>query len=246
MEHFWDTAETIPAGLGFSHFGGVHLAWLGAAAVLALVCILGYRAMGQRGRGIFRKTVAGLLVADELFKQVPMLILGRFLPDYLPLHLCSINIFLIAWHAWRPGRLVGNSLYAVCIPGALAALLFPTWTDMPPANFMHIHSFTVHILLALYPLVLTAGGDIRPEPQVLPRALGLLVALAAVAFGCNLILDTNFMFLMYAEEGNPLYWFRQNWGSHLLGFPVIIAGIVVVLYGPMALFRRLKKGNRVG
>ena len=39
MEHFWDTEETIPAGLGFSHFGGVHLAWLGAAAVLAVVYV---------------------------------------------------------------------------------------------------------------------------------------------------------------------------------------------------------------
>lgn len=105
-----------------------------------------------------------------------MLTHGAFLPKYLPLHLCSIHIILIAVHAVRPSKGLENFLYAIWIPGALAALLFPAWTPLPPANFMRIHSAAVHILPAAYPIMLTAGGDIRPAVRELPRTLLLLLA----------------------------------------------------------------------
>lgn len=56
-----------------------------------------------------------------------------------------------------------------------------------------------------------------------------------------MLLDTNFMFLAEAEQGNPLYWFRQNWGSHLLGYPVLIAAVLIAMYLPLELYRKLKK-----
>ena len=182
-----------------------------------------------------------VVLLDEVYKQVPLFVNGYFNLGYLPLHLCSINIFLIAFHALRPTKTVGNFLYTVCIPGAMAALLFPAWNALPGANFMVIHSFTVHILLALYPIVLTVGGDIRPELKELPKALLLLVGLAGFALGCNLLMNTNFMFLMYAEPGNPLYLFEELWGSHLLGFPVIITGVLLVMHAPWVVCTKMRK-----
>ena len=241
MEYFWCTADNIPNGVGFAHFDGLHLAWLAALVVItAAFCII-YRHLGRKERSIWKKTVACLLIADELFKLIPMIFMGTFRLAYLPFQLCSINIFLIVYHAWRPGKLLDNFLYTVCIPGAMAALLFPSWTELPAANYMCIHSFTVHILLVMYPVVLTAAGEIRPELKELPKSMVLLVALAGLALMLNLLWDTNFMFLMWADKGNPLYWFGKNWGSHLLGFPVIIAAVIVVLYGPIELYRKLKK-----
>ena len=241
MEYFWYTSDNIPKGLGFSHFGGLHLAWLAAFVVITVLSCFSYRRMGQKGRGILKKTAACLLIADELFKLIPMLILGTFRVAYLPFQLCSMNIFLIVYHAWKPGKLLDNFLYAVCIPGALAALLFPTWTKLPAVNYMCIHSFTVHILLAMYPIVLTAAGEIQPQLKELPKSLLLLVVLACFALVLNLLWGTNFMFLMRADKGNPLYWFGQHWGSHLLGFPVIIAAVAVALYTPWEVLRKIKK-----
>ena len=121
-----------------------------------------------------RFTFAVLLIADELFKVIGLAAYGNYTPQYLPLHLCSINILLTAVHAVKPSRLLDNFLYVVCIPAAVAALLFPTWTALPAANFMHIHSFTVHILLAVYPIMLTAGGDIQPRLRFIPNCLAFL------------------------------------------------------------------------
>lgn len=241
MNHFWETVEVIPEGIGFAHYGPDHLWWLAAFVVVTVLnCVL-YRHLGQKGRRIWRYAVAALLVLDEVYKQIPLVVTGLFTLGYLPLHLCSINIFVIAFHAIKPTKAVGNFLYTVCIPGAMAALLFPTWNALPAANFMLIHSFTVHMLLALYPIVLTVTGDIRPELREVPKALLLLVGLAAVALVCNLLMDTNFMFLMSADPGNPLYLFKELWGSHLLGFPVIIAGILLVMHTPWVVAKRIKK-----
>ena len=162
MSYFFDTTETIPEGMGFSSFDPTHLIWLGAFLATAFLCSLLYRRLPANDRRRMRFIFAALLIADELFKVIGLAAHGNYTPRYLPLHLCSINIILIAVHAVKPSRLLDNFLYVVCIPAAVAALLFPTWTSLPVANFMHIHSFTVHILLAVYPIMLTAGGDIQP------------------------------------------------------------------------------------
>ena len=165
MEHFWDTIETIGAGYGFSLFGARHLATLALfVGFAALSCKL-YKEADEKKRAGLRKLFALLLLADEAFKQIGLQIGGNFDASYLPLHLCSINIFLIALHAWRPSEALDNFLYYICIPAATAALLFPTWTSLPAMNFMFLHSTSVHILLAVYPMMLFAAGDIRPSAK---------------------------------------------------------------------------------
>lgn len=241
MRYFFETVETVPEGLGFALFSPFHLTWLAAGAVVIILCCFWYKKLSQTGKTRWKKTVAVLLLADELFKMVVLYICKGYNWTYLPLHLCSINLFVVAWHAWKPGNFLGNFLYTICIPGALAALLFPSWASLPAGSAMCIHSFTVHILLVMYPVVLTAAGEIRPDWKKIPACIGLLLAMAVPIYGINLLLDTNFMFLMYAESGNPLYLFEQMWGSHLLGFPVIIAGVLLVMQGPVVLYNRLKK-----
>lgn len=241
MKYFLETSDTIPEGLGFAHFDGTHLTWLAIGAVLIAANCLLYRRLKPEGRDKWNKIMAVLLIANELFKHTMLLIGGNFEAAYLPLHLCSINIFLIAIHAWRPSVMLSNFLYTVCIPGAMAALLFPSWTKLPVLNFMHLHSSTIHIQLVMYPLVLAVNGVLKPSAKGIPKCLALLVLLAGVALVANLIFDTNFMFLMEAEKGNPLYVFEQIFGNHLIGFPILITAVLVVMYVPMELYRKYKR-----
>ena len=244
MEHFLETTETIIEGVGFTHYDFLHILWLILFATVTITNIIYYRNATSEKRNQWRKIIAALLIADELFKMAGLFIGGNYQFSYLPLHLCSINIFVIAYHSFKPNRLLDSILYTVCIPGALAALLFPSWTSLPLGNFMHIHSFTVHILLALYPIVLTCGGDIRPKVQDIPKCVGILMAAALPIYLINLLLGTNFMFLMEADANNPLFIFKQLFGSHLWGFPIIIAGILIVMFTPWYLYdKRLEKRN---
>ena len=241
MTYFLETSGTIPDGLGFEQFDMIHLTWLVIGAlIIAANCLL-YRKLSETNRTRWNKIMAVLLVANELFKHTMLLIGGNFEPAYLPLHLCSINIFLITIHAWRPTAGLSNFLYTVCIPGAVAALLFPSWTKLPVLNFMHLHSTTIHIQLVMYPLVLAVNGVLKPSAKGIPKCLGLLALLAGVALAANLIFDTNFMFLMEADKGNPLYAFEQIFGNHLVGFPVLITAVLIVMYIPVELYRKHKR-----
>ena len=115
---------------------------------------------------------------------------------------------------------------------------------LPTANFMYWHSFTVHILLVMYPLVLTAVGEIRPQPRQFPKCLLLLACLAVPVSLFNWVFGTNFMFLSYAEAGTPLVWFEEHWGNHLLGFLVLLPAALAVMAIPAHLLekRREKAG----
>lgn len=241
MEYFLDSPDTIAPGMGFKHFDGLHLSWLALFLVVVILNCIWYRKLSETGKTRWKKTVAIALLVGEAIKLSLHLIAGNFVWDNLPLHLCGINIFLIAIHAWKPSKLLSNFLYTVCIPGAMAALLFPNWTSLPLLNAFHIHSSLAHILLVLYPAVLAVSGELKPSLKDMPKCLGLLALMAIPIYGLNLLLDANFMFLMYADSGNPLRWFGENWGSHLLGFPVIIAGVMLVMYGPLELWRKLYK-----
>ena len=241
MNYFMETSDTIVDGVGFQQFGPIHITWLAVAAVVIALNCVAYRKLKPENREKWNKIMAILLIANEVFKHTMLLIGGNFQPAYLPLHLCSINIFLIAIHAWCPTAMLSNFLYTVCIPGAMAALLFPSWTKLPVLNFMHLHSTTIHIQLVMYPLVLAVNGVLKPSARGIPKCLGLLALLGVVALAANLIFGTNFMFLMEAEPGNPLYVFEQLFGSHLIGFPILISAVLIVMYVPMELYRKRKK-----
>ena len=242
MKYLLATTGTIENGAGFAMFDACHLTWLTGFVVFAVLCCLLYRRLSPGGRRWMRIIMAALIVADEGLKMVTLLIGGNFTVNYLPLHLCSINLFLIAWHAFRPSPALDNYLYVACVPGALAALLFPSWTALPPVSLMHIHSFTFHMLLACYPLMLLVGGDLRPQLRMLPKVAVLLACLVAVAATANEILGTNFMFLSYASKSNPLYWFEKHMGDHLWGYALLVPLLVAGMYAPQWI--RLVKHRR--
>jgi uncharacterized membrane protein YwaF len=188
-----------------------------------------------------RCILTALVVGDEIWKIAWLTALGLFTHSYLPFHLCSVNIFLILFYTVKPTKTVGNFLYGICIPAALAALLFPTWTKLPFWNFMHLHSFSVHVLLFVIPLMLTIGGDIKPDIKQIPKCLLLLLCMGLIAKGANLLWRTNFMFLESASEGNPLYIFEQKFGNHLIGLPVLAAAVLAVMYGPLTVLQKCRR-----
>ena len=70
MQYFLDTTETIPSGVGFSHFSLIHFIWLALFVAVTVINCFWYRKLKDKGRNIWRKTVSFLLIADEIFKDV--------------------------------------------------------------------------------------------------------------------------------------------------------------------------------
>lgn len=241
-KYFWDTGFTISPGKGFSLFSLGHLAWLGACLFLCLLLGSRYRAWGERKRKSCLRLLAALLLLDELFKVCSTLITGRFRVDFLPLHLCSINIFVILADVCRPTAALQEILYAICLPGAALALLFPGWSYLPLCNALCIHSFTAHILLFLYPFLLLCGG-FQPSLSRFLKALPFCLPVVAAVYCFNRSFGTNFMFLSSAGEGNPLSLFEAWLGTpgYLIGLPILCLLCWTVLYGGQCLLKRTRR-----
>ncbi len=240
---FLDTVETIKDGAGFSLFGTSHLIWIFAFIILAIIVPIIYKQLSQKARNIMRVTVAFLIILDEIWKWVFLFIGNRYEHSYLPLHLCSINIFLIAFHIFKQPKVVNDFLYAICIPAGIIALLTPSWTALPPANFMYIHSFSIHILLALYPLMLTVGGDIKPSLKTAPKCILLLLGMAVIVLGVNFLCDTNFMFLMRTDDISFLVLFENIFGAHQWAFPILLPIVIIIMYLPIIIINKINKNK---
>ncbi len=94
MTHFFDSTESIAEGLGFPLFGFGHLCWLAAFVVFAVVCSRIYKKSDAAKRQRIRYIFVALLLLDEAIKVIGLSVQGLFEPQYLPFHLCSINIFI--------------------------------------------------------------------------------------------------------------------------------------------------------
>lgn len=239
-EGFWYTDVTVPQGMGFSPGGTGHLLWLLAAAVVCVGGALLFRGGSAARRRRMLRGIAMLLLADELLKYVLVGISGAFWPGCLPLHLCSINIFVILADSIRPDLRLRELLWAVCMPGAFFALVFPGWAYLPMVNAINIHRFTAHILLLLYPILLPLDG-FRPRFSRLLRTLPWCLPVLVGVYLFNRVYGTNFFFLAWAGEGNPLALFASWLGSpgYLLGIPVIAGACWAALYGLPRLARRM-------
>ena len=240
MQNFFYTSDTVPEGLGISHYGIEHLCWLAAAVAFIVGISLLYRKADTKLRRRIQVVMACLIVLEEVTRDVFLAVTGQFAVSHLPLHLCSVNIILIGIHACKRTKTLDNFLYGICIPGAAAALLFANWLELPVWSYMSIHSFTVHILLVAYPVMMTVGGELQPNVKQLPKCVLLVLGLAVPIYIFNSIFDTNFMFLMYGEEGTPLvFWFQDHLGTHLPGLVILAAIALTAMYTILFLCRKL-------
>lgn len=234
MNSFFDLTIERAADVGFGRFTAGHFLWLGIGAVItAALCII-YKKAGKRLRRIIRLTLGGSAVGTELSRAALLSAAGRYGLGTLPLHLCVMAAYLCALHALRGGRLRGQFLYAFCMPGAAAALLFPDWAYYPAWHFMTLCSFLLHIIIVAYVLMQVLGGDIVPDFRAAPACLGIMLLIAAPVYIFDRLTCTNYMFLNYPPPGSPLEWFGAL-GSpgYALGYLPILAAVWTVMYLPL-------------
>lgn len=204
-------------------------------------CIL-YKKLDEKRKKNTLVILGTIIFLLEIIKDIVLLILKEFTWGYLPLHLCGINILLIAFDVIKPTKAVRSFLYFIAIPGAMLALLFPNWTNLPVWNFFHLHSFIIHILLVLYPLLLVTTGQANTDFKSILKGVLLLIGMAIPIYFLNLLLDTNFMFLMKSDKGNPLELFEKLLGSHLWGFPILLPVVMLIMYIPILICKKKRNG----
>ncbi|MBR5120985.1 MAG: TIGR02206 family membrane protein [Oscillospiraceae bacterium] len=191
--------DTEGIELGFEHFDETHIILLIIATAIIGACTYLFSKLGVHGRTVMLNVISVLMVADELVKHIGNLALDSWTVHYLPLHLCSVNIFICVAYTITKNKSLSKLLYCFGAPGAFLALLLPSWTNQPVLNFMHLHSYTIHILLLLFPILLVVDGY-RPTIKDVPKCFMCIVIYAIPLYFINKLLDTDFLFINGAKK----------------------------------------------
>jgi hypothetical integral membrane protein (TIGR02206 family) len=223
----------------FQLFGTAHLLALSVIAALALGLPLLLR---RRAPGMVT-SVAWLLGALLLAQEVAQAAwlwrsLGLSL-HLLPLDLCTLSVFLTAWVLIARSPRIYEVVYFWGLGGTTQALVTPELSHgFPSAAFLFF--FAGHGLVVIGVVYATFALRLRPYPRSILRVAAMTLALAAAVFLLNLLLGTNFMYLM-AKPMQPslLDWFGP-WPWYLAGLFLTALLTFAVLYLPWVVvdFRR--------
>ncbi len=155
----------------------------------------------------------------------------------LPLHLCSMTGILCLIYEFFPDSgsffrsVLGQAMYALCLPGAVMALLFPDATYYPVIHFITIESYLFHTLITAYILLMLVSGQIRPHIREAYKSILFLLVVVPPVMIFDHRFGTNFMFLNEPSNGSPLtrFYSAGGYSGYLVGFAAIAASVICIM-----------------
>lgn len=150
----------------------------------------------------------------------------------LPLFLCSIQLIAIPMAAFCKGRVKGACLDFVMTFGILGAVFgtvgaTQNYNAYPVISMDNVFSGVTHSISGFASLYIIISGMKSMQKRNLPITLGVLIAFSVMAYVANLILDYNYMFLMY-HDGTPYSIFYNLVGGSPVFYPLIVIGVFVL------------------
>lgn len=245
MQFFWCAQEQIPSDIGFSLYSMTHWFWIfGISLGCTLLALCMKKTTGQFQQKILCSLV-WTMVLLECAKDMMLIITDQFRPNYLPLDLCGLSIFLELAAVYFAKPFLYELIYSLSLPGAVLALLYPNWNSLPIWSYMSLHSFLLHGILTAIPIMMLASSMFSPNIRRLPICLLCLMAASVPIIWINSMLGTNFFFLARPSKGSPLVWFEKTMGNHLIGLPIMITLVWLLLYGLPIFIRKIKNVHRL-
>ncbi|MDO5549513.1 MAG: YwaF family protein [Eubacteriales bacterium] len=240
MADFFLFQTELPPDVGFRLFGRFHLALLLLLGLLSC-CTRYARAWSSSTQTAFSHTLTGIMALSELVRLSVLAVTGNLTVSVLPLHLCSLAVWLCVIYARCPIGWIGQTLYTLCLPGALSALLFPDWTFYPPWNYFCLHGFFIHAATVLWVLVQLQTGRIRPTWKAVYQPIAFLGALVPFLLWFNRKFHTNYLFVCNASPGSPLVLLGAFPLGYLCGYLLLLLCLILVMLSVWSLSHLRKK-----
>lgn len=231
----------------FEMFGLQH--WLGTGITLAVAVLLPVwlRCFASpKGQETARTVIAVCMFIDiGLGPAVRAGLYGMPLAEHLPLHLCGITVTLGGFMLWLRSYRLYQVLYYWGTGGALVALITPDVVQAFPHPVFFLF-FLSHGLGFMSIMFATLVMGFRPRPGSLLIVMPITAAYALLMYPVNLLLGSNYLFLLAKPaQPSPLDWFGP-WPSYLPGLVGMAAVALVLLYVPFAVIDLLRSKGRPG
>lgn len=234
-------------GAPFELFGVAHLFALALVLLANVSLLLLRRSESTAWRNGVRYGLAVVLVLNELAWHLWNWATGQWtIQTMLPLHLCSVLVWLSAWMLATRSYAIYEFAYFLGIGGAIQALLTP---DAGVYGFPHFRFFQViisHGAIVTAAVFMTLVERYRPTWRSLAR-VGLWGNLYMVAiFFLNRLIDSNYLFIAHKPETASLIDLLGPWPWYILVIEGIALVVFLLLYLPFALkdWRRARAGTQ--
>ena len=231
-----------PHGPAFAIGSRTHLVSQASVAAAVGGVVAAGRHMGPTGRRRTRKALAAALVGQEVLYHGWRARNGTWTPkQMLPFHLCSTLIWVDTATLLKPTELGRVIAYYWGVAGATQALATPDVGDYGPTHFRHVQFFVSHGLLIAVPAWHLVVEGQRPTAADAARAFGLLLAQAAVVFGVNCKLGSNYLYLNGKLETPSLLDKLPAWPRYIPVAVALGAGVFALAWLPFGLGRELRR-----
>ncbi|MBN2387307.1 MAG: TIGR02206 family membrane protein [Anaerolineales bacterium] len=221
-------------GAAFEWFGPAHVATLLALAALILG-LLTLRSQSERARGPFRWTLALLLWLNEAGWHIWNISWGHWTIDQLPLHICSLLIWLSGIMLVCKNRWIYEFAYFLGIGGGLQALLTPDVGIWGFPHYRFFQTFIAHGLLIAAAVYMTTVEGLRPTWKSLLRVFVGMNLYMALVYIINLWLGTNFLYINAKPAVPTLLDLLPPWPGYLPWMETIGVAVCLLLYLPFAI-----------
>ncbi len=235
-------------------FGAKHLWGLAFVILLNIALFVIFNKTVKSERRLLLIALIGFYAMEVL--KISFLIIrdGSFPLNHIPLHLCSIPLYVFPILYWvKPTswwhQAAKVTAFAVVLIAGVTALVIPvniigdndTWFPLA-GNFLPVLSFIFHGFMVFVPWYMYRRGYVQVGWSSIPPALALTSMLMAVALIVDFAFDKDYM-LLHTGNGSPLVFLRDDFGQLPYTLSMILLGYVVItlVFAVTIGIRRLKQ-----
>lgn len=223
-------ADYIDVGPGL--FSIEHLLVLLSFVIITTIIIVIYRSKSPISQWRLLQIMSLFYVFNFIGRQTWLLLTGTWdAATALPLHLCSYMLVFIPLTVWTKSTRAMHITYAIGLPGALMALLFPAdWIgDFPLFVYRSLETITTHMMIAFIPLFMIFTGLAKIEFKRIKEMFFILLVMLGISWVANLVIGrgANYMFVMQAPAVFPFNAIEDAIGY---GYLVVYVFLLIVLW----------------
>lgn len=171
--------------------------------------------------------LAVVIVLNEVIAFFFYLSVGEF---RLPLQLCDLSVFLVAWALLSRSRLVGETAFFWTLGGGLQAVLTPD-LELGFPSFQFCQFFFSHCMIILAAIYLVIRGTIQIRVSSVWRAWAMTNAYVAVAGIINWIFGLNIGYVAAKPPEHTILDFFGPWPYYIFAMEFVVIGLFFICYG---------------
>jgi len=221
-------------GAAFQFLGSAHLAALGTLVLLNLF-LLRFKCSSDGTKSMIRWVLALILWINEFAWQYWNYSVGKWtLQTMLPLHLCSILVWIGAWMLITKSYKIYEFMYLMGIAGALQALATPDLGIYGYPHFRFFQTFLSHGLIVTSAVYMTVVEGFRPTWKSLLRVFIWVNIYAGIVYYINTLIGSNYLWINDKPATPSLLDLLPEWPIYIVYMELLGIACMLLLYLPFA------------